>query len=62
MADPVTDLFTLLTTNPLCLIGAMSFVAFFIILVVVLRIKAIRGEQGWAHNPDKNLKLRWRRG
>ena len=61
MADPVTDLFTLLTTNQFCLIGAMAFVAFLIVLVVVLRIKHIRGEQGWAHNPDKKLKYR-RRG
>jgi len=62
VADPVTDLFTLLATNSLCLLSALAFVAFFIILIVVLRIKAIRGQQKWAHNPDKHLKYRWRRG
>lgn len=62
MADPVTDLFTLLTTNQLCLISALAFAAFFIILLVVLYIKRIRSEQNWAYNPDKQFKLRWRRG
>lgn len=62
MADPITDLFNQLATNSLCLLGAMAFVAFFIILVVVLRIKKVRSEQNWAYNPDKHLKLRWRRG
>jgi len=61
VADVVTDLFNLLTTNQLCLIAALAFVAFFIILVVVIHIKRIRDQQGWAHNPDKHLKYR-RRG
>ncbi len=61
VADAVTDLFNLLMTNQLCLIAALAFVAFFIILVVVIRIKRIRDQQGWAYNPDKHLKYR-RRG
>ncbi len=62
VADPITDLFTLLTTNYVCLLSAMAFVAFFIVLLVILRIKKVRSEQNWAYNPDKKLKLRWRRG
>lgn len=62
MADPISDLFTALTTNYVCLLGAMAFVVMFILLLVILHIKKVRGEQSWAHNPDKTLKLRWRRG
>lgn len=62
MADPITDLFTLVTTNHLCLISSLAFVAFFMILLVLLRIKRIRSEQSWAYNPDKKFKPRWRRG
>jgi len=62
VADPITDLFTLLTTDRLCLLGALSFVAFFIVLLVILRIRRIRSQQNWAYNPDKHLKLKWRRG
>ena len=62
MADPITDLYTLLTTNSLCLISALAFVAFFIILLVVLRIRQIRSHQHWAYNPGKTLKYKWRRG
>jgi len=61
VADPITDLYTLLTTNSLCLISALAFVAFFIILLVVLRIRQIRSHQNWAYNPGKTLKYR-RRG
>ena len=62
MADPITDLFNLLTTNSLCLLGAMAFVAFFILLIVILYIRKVRSQQDWAYNPDKTFKLRWRRG
>jgi beta-lactamase regulating signal transducer with metallopeptidase domain len=62
VADPITDLVTALTTNFLCLIGAMVFFALFMILLVVLRIRKVRSEQNWAYNPGKTLKLRWRRG
>lgn len=62
MADPISDLFNLLATNSLCLLGALAFVAFFIILIVVLRIRSIKSQQSWAYNPDKTFKLRWRRG
>jgi len=62
LADPVTDLYTLLATDRLCLISALAFVAFFIVLLVILRIRRIRGQQSWAYNPDKHLKLKWRRG
>lgn len=62
MADPITDLYTALTTNFLCLLGAMAFVAFLIILLVVLYIKRVRREAEWAYNPEKTFKLRWRRG
>lgn len=62
MADPITDLLSLLATNTLCLLGAMLGVAVFFILVVFLKIRAVRSEQNWAHNPDKHLKLKWRRG
>lgn len=61
MADPISDLFALLSTNTLCLIGALSFVAFLIVLIVILRIKKIRSEETWAYNPDRTLRLRWRR-
>ena len=62
MPDPITDLFNLLTTNSLCLLGALAFVAFFIILLVVLYIMRVRSQATWAYNPTKSLKLRWRRG
>lgn len=62
MADPLTDLYTALSTNTLCLLSAMAFVAFFVILIVILHIKKVRGESKWAYNPGKTLKLRWRRG
>ena len=62
MADPITDLFTLLTTDRLCLISALAFVVFFIVLLVILRIRRIRSEQNWAYNPGKTLKYKWRRG
>jgi len=62
VADPISDLWTALTTNYVCMLGAMSFVAFFFVLLVLLRIRKVRSEQNWAHNPDKHLKLRWRRG
>lgn len=62
LADPITDLYVALTTNSLCLLGALAFVALMLILFVILRIMKVRQEQGWAHNPDKHLKYRWRRG
>ena len=62
LADPITDLYVALTTNYLCLLGALSFVALMLILLVILRIMRIRKEQNWAHNPDKSFKLKWRRG
>jgi hypothetical protein len=62
VADPITDLYTLLTTNYLCLISALAFVAFFLVLLVILRIRQIRSQQNWAYNPGKTLKYKWRRG
>lgn len=62
MADPITDLFNAFTSNFLCLLGAMAFVALIILLIVILHIKRVRRESEWAYNPDKTLKLRWRRG
>ncbi|MEK6851701.1 MAG: hypothetical protein AABY30_04085 [Candidatus Thermoplasmatota archaeon] len=62
MADPISDFFNLLATNSLCLLGAMAFAAFFIVLLVILHIRKVRSQQNWAYNPDKTFKLRWRRG
>ena len=63
MADDfVTSLVKALTENPLCLLGAVIFVALIILVLVVLYIRRIHGESKWAYNPDKTLKLRWRRG
>jgi len=62
VADPISDLVSALTANPICLIGAMAFAAFFIILLVILQIRRVRSQQNWAYNPTKTLKLRWRRG
>ncbi len=62
MADPISDLIHALTTNFVCMMGAVAFVILILILIVVLRIKRIQKESSWAYNPDKHLKLRWRRG
>jgi len=62
VADPITDFFAALTGNFLCLLGAMAFGVMILLLIVILYIRKVRKESSWAYNPDKHLKLRWRRG
>ena len=62
MADPISDLWNLLTTNFVCMMGAIAFGILILVAIVVLHIRKIQKESAWAYNPDKHLKLRWRRG
>ena len=63
MADPITDAWNALARgDALCLLGVLAVVVMLLLLFVALRMMRIREQQSWAHNPDKTLKLRWRRG
>jgi len=63
VADPITDAWTaLISGNYLCLFGVIVAMVMLLLLIVILRIRKVQSEQSWAHNPDKQFKLRWRRG
>jgi len=63
MADPITEAWNgLMRGDALCLFGAMGVFVMLLLLFVALRMKRIRQEQSWAHNPNKTFKPPWRRG
>ena len=63
VADPISDAWNaLLSGNTLCVLGFIIGLAMLMLIFVILRIRKVRSEQNWAYNPDKHLKLRWRRG
>jgi len=62
VADPISDLLNALATNLLCQLGGLAFLMLIFVALVVLRIRKIHKESAWAYNPNKTLKLRWRRG
>lgn len=62
VADPISDAFAAFSSNFLCLLGALGFLALVLLLFVLLRIRRVRRDSSWAYNPEKTLKLRWRRG
>lgn len=63
MADPVSDAIArLMAGDYLCLLGLVVGFVMLLLLIVILRIRKSRHDSKWAYNPDKKLKLKWRRG
>jgi len=63
VADPIADAWNALVSgNSLCLFAVILGAVMLMLIIVILRIRSVKKQQSWAYNPDKHLKLRWRRG